>query len=184
MSAAAPSSVELRDLIIGTIPLQHRVPAVGFSISTRDHGRRIQAEALGKFNIPYSEIAALRAGDDYITSTGEVISNLSLTTDPTPQRSVCYLTDTQPMDTYPAGFPVPTLLLHDSTFSREDEALALKTGHSTIAQAAAFAKTARAKRLLLTHISPRYKVDEKLLAEAKSLFPFVELAHEGAEYRC
>ena len=44
------------------------------------------------------------------------------------------------------------------------------------------AEKAHAKRLLLTHISARFKEPEKLLEEARTVFPSTEIAADGERY--
>jgi ribonuclease BN (tRNA processing enzyme) len=63
------------------------------------------------------------------------------------------------------------LLIHDSTYLDGQESLAAVTQHSTARDAANTAKRARAKRLVLTHISPGNEGAEKrYLAEASAVF--------------
>jgi ribonuclease Z len=55
--------------------------------------------------------------------------------------------------------------------------------HSTAAMAARVASEARARQLVLTHLSPRYFPGNAvepadLLREARALFPQTELAHD------
>lgn len=64
------------------------------------------------------------------------------------------------------------VLVHEATFAKEDRKLAYDYYHSTTEQAAVTAKEARAKQLILTHISARYR--EMLLwsfKEAVDVFP-------------
>jgi len=63
------------------------------------------------------------------------------------------------------------LLIHDSTYLDGQESLAAVTRHSTARDAASTAKLAKARRLVLTHISPGNEGAEKrYLAEASSVF--------------
>ena len=65
------------------------------------------------------------------------------------------------------------VLVHESTFNKEEAKLARAYFHSTTRQAAEVAQEAQAKRLLLTHISARYvgKDITNLVNEAKEVFP-------------
>jgi ribonuclease Z len=73
------------------------------------------------------------------------------------------------------------LLIHDGTLDDELADKAYEDGHSTASQAAEIAKRARVKRLILTHISARYK-DAKILAEqARRVFPKTDVAEDFME---
>jgi len=63
------------------------------------------------------------------------------------------------------------LLIHDATFLDGQESIAAVTKHSTARDAGNTARNARARRLVLTHISPSNENAEKrYLAEAASTF--------------
>jgi len=63
------------------------------------------------------------------------------------------------------------LLIHDATYLDGQESLAALTQHSTARDAGNIAKLARARRLILTHISPGNEGAEKrYLAEASAVF--------------
>jgi ribonuclease Z len=53
--------------------------------------------------------------------------------------------------------------------------------HSTVSQAAEIAKKAKVKRLVLVHISNRYKDASPLEKEAKKIFKNSQLAFDGME---
>ena len=177
-----------RELSFATLPLRHRVPTVGFCVNTKSAGRRLRPGAVERYDISYRLIPALRRGEDVALPTGRTLANAAVTLAPHPTRSVAYLTDTAALDDYPADWPAPDLLVHDATFISEDAELAASTGHSTGAQAAAFAKTCDAGRLLLTHLSPRYERADLVLEDARGaladnrLLEATELAVQGQRY--
>ena len=55
------------------------------------------------------------------------------------------------------------LLVHESTFSEEDESMAYEKLHSTTIMAAKTALLSNAKKLIITHLSPRYNNKNQLL---------------------
>ena len=73
------------------------------------------------------------------------------------------------------------VLVHEATFCDDEQARALETRHSTAREAARVAGQARARRLVLTHVSTRYdREPERLLAEAAEEFAGPTLvAHDG-----
>src|SRR5690606_8078914 len=74
------------------------------------------------------------------------------------------------------------LLYHDATFTSEHQARAEETGHSTAGEAAEVARQARARRLLIGHISARHGDPAELLAEARAVFKNTEVAEELKRY--
>jgi ribonuclease Z len=52
-------------------------------------------------------------------------------------------------------------------------------GHSTVVEAAEIAREAGVRRLVITHISPRYGDVEILKEQARSVFPKTSIARDG-----
>jgi ribonuclease Z len=73
------------------------------------------------------------------------------------------------------------LLVHEATFSDDEQARALDTRHSTAREAARVAKEAGVRRLVLTHLSSRHDIDPKpLLEQAKQEYPGpIDVAWDG-----
>jgi len=76
------------------------------------------------------------------------------------------------------------ILISESTFLDEDEALAEKYHHLTARQAAEIAKAAHVRKLLLFHVSSRYfpQID-RAVEEARRVFPRTELTSGFAKNR-
>ena len=98
-------------------------------------------------------------------------------------RTVVYCTDTTYCRSAVELARDADLLIHEATFAEADEALAVRSTHSTARMAARVAKEAGVQALVLTHFSPRYFPGnevgpEDLLLEARSVFPATESAHD------
>ena len=96
-------------------------------------------------------------------------------------RKIVYTGDTKPFEAFAKFAEGADLVIHDCTF---DDSLTEKAGvdgHSTPSQAAAQAKAANAKRLVLSHISARYPDASLLLEQAKKVFPNSILAEDYLE---
>ena len=176
---AGRALLTLPELELHACPLRHRIESFGYLVHTHQPGRRLQPGVVADLGIPYAEIPAIRNGADWRSASGTVYANDALTLDPHPTRSIAYLLDTAPLDAYPSSWPPPDILVHDATFAPEHADLARETGHSTVDQAAAFAKTSGAGRLLVTHRSIRYADPESLLTAARAVFPQTRWAVDG-----
>ncbi len=73
------------------------------------------------------------------------------------------------------------VLIMESTYGDEHEKNAKERMHSTARWSAKIAKKANAKRLYLTHISPRFKEDDTLEKEAREEYPNAIIAYDGLE---
>jgi ribonuclease Z len=73
------------------------------------------------------------------------------------------------------------VLILESTYGDEQVAKAKERLHSTARWSARIAKKANAKRLYLTHISPRFKEDDTLEREAREEYPNAIIAYDGLE---
>ena len=72
------------------------------------------------------------------------------------------------------------LLVHEATFGEEEKERAKETGHSTAREAAQVALAAKAKKLVLSHVSARYSLNaDELVKEAREVFPETVVAKDG-----
>ena len=71
------------------------------------------------------------------------------------------------------------LLFHEATFDQENEFRARQTYHSTALEAAKIAKEAHVSQLCIGHYSSRMRDEQKMLNEARSIFPNTILSDEG-----
>jgi ribonuclease Z len=109
---------------------------------------------------------------------GRVVKPEDVTGAPRTGRKIVYTGDTRPFKGFVKFAANADLLIHDATL---DEALterAEEDGHSTPSQAARNAKKAKAKRLILTHISARYEDTSTLLKQARKIFWNTQVAED------
>lgn len=85
-------------------------------------------------------------------------------------RKIIYSGDTSPSKQMIEFARDADVLIHESTFESTYGDKAYEMGHSTSTQAAEIAKKANVKRLILTHVSTRYKKPDILETEAKEIF--------------
>jgi ribonuclease Z len=85
-------------------------------------------------------------------------------------RKIVYSGDTSPCNQMINFSMDANILIHESTFNNSHSDNAIETGHSTAAMAAEIAKKASVNKLILTHISTRYKDTKTLEKEALEVF--------------
>lgn len=164
---------------VRTIPLQHRVPTIGFIFEEKPGLRHIRRDMIDFHKVPVAQIRGIKEGADYIKEDGSVVANHLLTTDPTPARSYAHISDTAYIPELAAKIGPVDLLFHETTYLDKHLADAGQRGHSTARQAATVARDAGAKALLTGHYSSRYKNDEDFRKEALDIFPNVILNNEN-----
>lgn len=169
-------------IAISSIPMNHRIDCCGYLFSEKEGLRKLIPEKLMEYKIPLTFYQELKKGADYKDESGQMIPNHELTIPPSRPRSYAYCSDTIYDETICSYVKGVDLLYHESTFSSEMMERAKETFHSTASQAAAIAKKAGVKNLLIGHFSARHKDVTPLLEEAKKVFPDTELALEGEKF--
>ena len=115
--------------------LKHRVPTVGYVFKEKPFDRTMRVEKIEEYNIPFSEIKAIKQGADFTDTEGGIIPNSELTLPPLNPRSFAYCSDTAYDETIATHIYGVDLLYHETTFLHDMAAQAEITGHSTALQA-------------------------------------------------
>jgi ribonuclease Z len=167
------------DIVI--FPTDHRPDTVGYAVVEHIRLGRFNPDRARELGVPEGPLwGRLHRGEVVELPDGRRVGPAEMVGEPRRGRTVVYTGDTRPSLTVVEAARGANLLVHDSTFGEEERARAVETGHSTAAQAAEVAREAGARRLVLTHISPRYTRDApELLAEAKAVFPDSIVARDG-----
>ncbi len=101
-----------------------------------------------------------------------------------PGRKIVYSGDGMVGDSTIKAAKDADLLIHEGTFDSSMADEAKERRHSTVADAASAAKKAGAKKLIITHVSPRYSDEtDRLLKEARGIFKETEIAFDGMKFR-
>lgn len=174
--------VDNQDIIIESIPLNHRIACTGFLFKEKKRLRKLMKEKIELLNIPIEFYSRLKKGEDYTTPEGKLYKNDELTTDSARPRVYAYCSDTIYSESYFGQITNADLLYHEATFLNNMLDRANETYHTTALQAAEVAVKTHTKKLLIGHFSARYKTLTELLDEARSVFPETELAIEGKTF--
>jgi len=159
----------------------HRADTVGYALAEHRRLGRFNPERARELGIPEGPLwGRLHKGETIILEDGRSIAPVDLVGAPREGRTVVYSGDTRPYLPVIEASRGADLLVHEATFGGDELERARETGHSTAAEAARVALEAGVRRLVLTHISPRYSRDApELLAEARAIFPETVIARDG-----
>ncbi len=169
------------DYDIVVFETDHRADTVGYALAEHVRLGRFRPERAQELGIPEGPMwGQLHKGQPVVLADGRRIEPADLVGQPRKGRTVVYSGDTRPHLTLIQATRGADLLIHEATFGGDESERARETGHSTAAEAAQVAHDAGVRRLVLTHISPRYGRDApELLAEARAIFPETVIARDG-----
>jgi ribonuclease Z len=172
------------EFLVSCQRLKHRVEDFGYRVVEKDRPGSFDSVRAAALGIPAGPLyGRLKRGEIITLPGGRVINGADLVGPKEMGRRIAYCTDT----TYSEGAielaADADILIHEATYGQKDEELALRSLHSTSSMAARIASAANARRLILTHISPRYDSGDEigsgeLLNEARAIFPNTDLAHD------
>lgn len=153
--------------------LDHRIKSYGYRIVEKPHPGSLLVDKLRRDRVPAGPIyAKLKAGQSVTLDDGRTIDGRQYITEAQPGRIVTILGDTRQVKAIAPLAQDADVLVHESTFGRQEAKLARQYYHSTNVQAAKLAKKANVHQLLLTHISARYmgKKIFELVKDAQAVF--------------
>jgi ribonuclease Z len=170
------------DIIVETIPLDHRIACTGFLFRGKKRLRKLIKEKIEELDIPVEYYSVIKKGADYHSPDGKLYKNADITINPEEPKTYAYCSDTLYNEKYFEQISNSDFLYHESTFLNNMLERAQTTYHTTALQAGQVALKTHAKKLLIGHFSARYKTLNELLVEAKSVFEATELAIEGKTF--
>lgn len=169
-------------VIVKTIPLKHRIYTNGFLFQEKIGDRKLNVQAVEKYEIETCYYQNIKNGKDITLDNGTIIPNETLTFDPIPPKSYAFCSDTMYDETIIPIIQNADILYHETTFLETEADKAEKTMHSTAKEAAQIATKANIKQLILGHYSTRYSNIELFKDEAQTIFPNVLLADDGKSF--
>lgn len=161
--------------------LDHKIACYGYRIVENDHPGELQVNKLQELHVPSGPIyGQLKAGKKVTLADGRILDGHDFIGQPQPGRIVAILGDTRQTKNAIWLARDADVLVHESTFGKDEAKLAHNYYHSTSQQAAEIAKQAGAKRLLLNHISARYagKSAYQLAYQVRNIFPRTRVVND------
>jgi ribonuclease Z len=175
---------EDEQMVVEARRLEHGIPSYGFRIAEKDRPGTLLVEKLACAGIKPGPIyKKIKNGETVILEDGRTVDPGDFLGPAQKGRIVTILGDTRYCENAVYLAQNADILVHEATFSKEEERLAHEYFHSTTHQAAKIAKRANVKRLYLTHISARYDRGAwgDLVKEAKEIFSKSDIAEDFKE---
>ena len=169
--------VETAEYIIKSQEVKHNVINLAYSIEEKKKPRFLREKAI-ELGVPVGPLFGKLHNGEEIEVNGKIIKPEQVLGAARKGIKITYSGDTRPCEEMIEFAKNSTLLIHESTYTLEDEDKARENFHSTSQDAATIAKCSNSKQLILTHISTRYTDTEDLLKEAKQVFENVEVADD------
>ncbi|XP_058683826.1 zinc phosphodiesterase ELAC protein 1 isoform X2 [Poecile atricapillus] len=173
--------VEDEQLVVRAFRLFHRVPSFGFVLEEKPRPGKLNVQKLKDLGVqPGPLYGRLKSGAAVVLESGATLRPEDVLEPPVPGRKICVLGDCSG----PLGSAAlrlcqqADLLVHEATLGDSLQDKARERGHSTPGTAARLARQCRAKRLVLTHFSQRYRAGH---AEMQLLKGQAEALLDGQE---
>lgn len=165
-----------KDFRISAFRLNHTINALGYVFQENDKKNFIM-ERCKKLGIEGRMFSELQKNGRI--KLGKRIIYAKDLLEVKPGKKIVYAMDTRPTAETVKAAKDADLLIHESSYTEEFGRLARERKHSTALEAAEIAKKANVKRLVLTHISTRFKTAKPLIDEARKVFKEVSVAEDG-----
>lgn len=171
--------------------LNHQIDCFGYKIYGKCIKRNIIAGKLLKLGITPGPIYKKIKEEDQVTlENGKVLKTEEFIKESIIIKKISYCSDTLFSENAVELSKDADLLIHEATFSDDNKTEARESFHSTIEDAVRVAISSNVKRLVLTHISPRYQKSkknkhnwDKFKEEAIKRYPNVILAEDFMEIK-
>jgi ribonuclease Z len=158
------------DIIISTIPVDHGIPCLAYSLGVKRAGK-FDAERAKKSNIPIEFWSRLQKGE-IIDHAGNTYTPNMVLGEERRGLKISYTTDTRPIDGLIDFISNSDLFICEGMYG-EDEKLskAIEKKHMLFSEAASLAHSGKVNELWLTHYSPSLENPESFIDYAKDIFP-------------
>jgi ribonuclease Z len=165
--------------VVEAIWSNHVMPSLAFAFLEKTRPGKFFLEKAAEFGVPKGILwSKLQHGETIALEDGRLVKAEDVTGKARPGRKIVYSGDTRPFKGFVKFAVGADMVIHEATFDDELAEKAELDGHCTPGQAALQAKRAKAKMLVLTHLSARYADASLLLEQAKKVFPNTVVAED------
>ena len=172
--------VEEKNYSVHSFMLKHVTACYGFTFKEHDKKGEFMRKKAEELGIPVGPLFAKLANGKSVKVNGKTFkpSEVMDYSKGRNGRKICIVMDTLASDSYAKHLKEADILVHEAVFGDDGLERAQLTKHSTARQAAKLAKKAKVQKLILTHVSSRYKDCTELVNQAKQEFANTEIAED------
>ncbi|AGC42015.1 ribonuclease Z [Myxococcus stipitatus DSM 14675] len=167
---------------VQVVGVDHRINALAYALVEDGRPGRFHLEKAKELGVPPGpSFGKLQKGEAVTLEDGRTVRPEDVLGPARAGRKLVISGDTRPCAAVVRAAKDADLLVHESTFSDDEQARALETHHSTAREAGRVAREAGVHRLVLTHLSSRHDTEPaKLLAQAREEYKGpLEVAYDG-----
>src|SRR5437588_1291411 len=177
----AAGNVQRDSYEIHVFKTEHGGGSVGYALREHERRGRFDVEKARAAGIPEGPLGGkLSKGETVQLPDGRTVGPEGIVGGNRPGRVVVFTGDTRPCAAVVDAAQGADLLIHEATFGEDEKERAKETGHSTAREAAQVALAAKARRLVLSHVSARYSISaDELVKEAREVFKETVVAKDG-----
>lgn len=168
-------AVRYEGFSIRSFPVEHTGASMGIALVEDPRLGRFDVQKARSMGVPEGpDFGRLHRGEDIRLASGDTVRASDVVGPARSGRCLVYSGDTRPCASTVAAARGADLLIHEATFSEDEQGRARETRHSTAREAAAVAKDAGVGRLVITHFSARHSEQaHRLVKEAEAVHPAV-----------
>jgi ribonuclease Z len=165
------SDLDFKEYSIYVLRVKHGIPSIAYSLEEKIRPGKFNKPKALDLGIPEGPLfSKLQKGETITLENGKIIKPNMVLGPSRKGRKIVISGDTNPIEKMIDFAKDADVLIHEATFDSSFEDISGDFGHSTAMQAAMIAKKAKVKKLLLTHISPRYLDSSVIQDEARKVF--------------
>jgi len=153
---------KISDIEVSAYPLVHKdVACFGFVFQEPEKPGQLDGKKAAQLGAKGKDLGLLKSGKDIVLPNGDTLKASDVLSPPQKGKKVLVLGDTKNSDSMFEVGQNCDLLIHEATYDHSMHTKALEGGHSTAKMAGQFAKSLKAKNLIINHFSKRYLEGDK-----------------------
>jgi ribonuclease Z len=170
---------EEEEYAVKAVWAKHAIPSLAYALVEKSRPGKFYPEKAKALGVPEGSLwSKLQHGHKVKLPDGRAVKPEQVVGPPRAGRKIVYTGDTRPFRGLVKFAAGADLLIHDATLDDALAERAAEDGHSTPSQAAENARKAKAKQLILMHVSARYDDANILLEQARKIFKNTKVAED------